>query len=77
MFAWHNKGNIYYSTHDYTSALTAYNEALAIDPSFGPALYNRGLTYLRLGNRRQAFTDLSKAGEYGVLAAYNLLKRMK
>ncbi|MBD5194328.1 MAG: tetratricopeptide repeat protein [Bacteroidales bacterium] len=77
LFAWHNKGNIYYSTHDYTSALTAYNEALAIDPSFGPALYNRGLTYLRLGNRRQAFTDLSKAGEYGVLAAYNLLKRMK
>ena len=76
-YAWHNKGNIYYQTGDLTSALSCYSEALAIDPQFASALYNRGITYLRMGNRAQAFADLSKAGELGVLASYNLLKRMK
>ena len=77
VYAWHNKGNIYYSAGDFTSALRCYGEALAVDPQFAEALYNRGVTYLRMGNRRQAFADLSKAGELGVLPSYNLLKRMK
>lgn len=77
IYAWHNKGNIYYAAGDYTSALNAYGEALEIDPAFAAALYNRGITYLRMGNKRQAFADLSKAGELGILSSYNLLKRMK
>lgn len=77
LYAWHNKGNIYYRNADYTSALNAYSEALRINPDFGPALFNRGVTYLRLGQKNQAFADLSKAGELGELGAYNLLKRMK
>lgn len=77
VYAWHNKGNIYYAAGDLTSALRCYGEALDIDPQFAEALYNRGITYLRMGNKRQAFADLSKAGELGVLPSYNLLKRMK
>ena len=77
LYAWFNKGNIYYSMRDYTSALQCYAEALRIDPSFGPAYFNRGITYLQNGNKRLAFVDLSKAGELGVLPSYNLLKRMK
>lgn len=77
MFAWFNKGNLYYDNGDYTSALRCFNEALETDPQFAAALFNRGITYLRLGNKRQAFADLSKAGELGVLPSYNLLKRMK
>lgn len=77
VFAWFNKGNIYYSVGDYTSALQAYSEALKIDPEFGQAFFNRGLAYLQAGNKQQAFTDLSKAGELGVLPSYNILKRMK
>ncbi len=76
-FAWFNKGNIYYSLHDYTSAMQCYSEALKLDSEFGPAYYNRGITYLQMGNKRQAFIDLSKAGEAGVIPSYNLLKRMK
>lgn len=76
-FVWLNKGNIYYAAQDFTSAIECYAKALQLDPSFGAALYNRGLTYLRIGNRRLAFNDLSKAGELGVLPSYNLLKRMK
>ncbi len=77
VYAWFNKGNLYYSAGDYTSALRCYSEALSIDPEFGQAYYNRGLSYLQAGNRQLAFSDLSKAGELGVLPSYNLLKRMK
>jgi len=77
VYAWFNKGNIYYNSGDYTSALRCYSEALEIDPLFASALFNRGITYLRMGNKQQAFADLSKAGELGVLPSYNLLKRMK
>ena len=77
VYAWFNKGNLYYGAGDYTSAMRCYAEALNIDPEFGQAYYNRGLSYLQAGNRQQAFSDLSKAGELGVLPSYNLLKRMK
>lgn len=77
VYAWFNKGLIYYSQGDYTSAMQCFGEALTIDPEFGQAYFNRGLCYLNAGNRQQAFSDLSKAGELGVLPSYNLLKRMK
>ncbi len=77
VYAWFNKGNIYYGLRDYTSALQCYNEALKIDPEFGQAYFNRGLSYLQSGNRAQAFSDLGKAGELGVLPSYNILKRMR
>ena len=77
IFALFNKGNLYYGLNDYTSSLLCYSEAIRIDPTFGPAYYNRGIAYLNMGNKRQAFADLSKAGDLGVLPIYNLLKRMK
>lgn len=77
VFAWFNKGNIYYEAGDFTSAMQAYSEALKIDPEFGEAYFNRGLAYLNSGNKSQAFSDLSKAGELGVIPSYNILKRMK
>lgn len=76
-YAWFNKGNMYFASGDFTSALDSYGHAIEKDPAFATAYYNRGLTYLRLGNKAQAFSDLSKAGELGVLPSYNLLKRMK
>ena len=77
VFAWFNKGNIYYAIGDYTSAMQCFTEAVRINPEFGEAFFNRGLSYLQAGNKHQAFADLSKAGELGVLPSYNILKRMK
>lgn len=77
VYAWFNKGLIYYDAGDYTSAIQCFAEALKIDPEFGEAYYNRGLSYMQQGNRQLAFADLSKAGELGVMSSYNLLKRMK
>ena len=77
IYAWFDKGNIFYQTEDFTSAIQCYSEAIATNPDFGQAYFNRGLSYLRIGDKQRAFSDLSKAGELGVLPSYNLLKRMK
>lgn len=77
IYSWFNKGNLYLEAKDATSAIQCYNEALAINPSYGEAYYNRALAYLQSGMRKQAFDDLSKAGELGVIASYSLLKRMQ
>lgn len=77
VYAWFNKGNLYYEAGDYTSALQCYSEAIRLDASFGEAYFNRGITYLQIGSKRQSFSDLSKAGELGIMPSYNLLKRMK
>lgn len=74
--AYFNKGNLYLSVNDYTSALSAYNRAIELKPDFGEAYYNRGYVYFRLGNKDAGAADLSKAGELGILPSYNLLKRM-
>lgn len=77
IYAWFNRGALYYQAGEYTSALECYNKALEINPDFGEAYYNRALTYMRLGNKVSGKADLSKAGELGVLPSYNLLKRMQ
>ncbi|MCM1378281.1 MAG: tetratricopeptide repeat protein [Clostridium sp.] len=77
IYAWFNKGVIFYLQGDYTSALQCFAEAVKLDPEFGQAYFNRGLCYLNAGNSRQAFADLSKAGELGIIPSYNILKRLK
>lgn len=71
-----DKGNVYMMMQDNTAAISAYTSAIAIKPDFGEAYYNRGLVYLRLGNKEKGLADLSKAGELGILPSYNVLKRM-
>ena len=61
---------------DYTSAISSYSTAIQLKPDFAEAYYNRGLLYLRLGNKNLGVADLSKAGELGMLPSYNILKRM-
>ncbi len=75
-YAWFNKAGIFYRQRDYAEAVKALDKALEIDPQLGAAWYNRGLCRLQAGQKREAFADLSKAGELGVLPSYNLLKRM-
>lgn len=76
VFAQFNKGTLYLEMQDFTEALKAFSAAIDIKPDFGPAYYNRGLVYLRLGNRENGIADLSKAGELGIMPSYSVLKRM-
>ncbi len=76
VYAVYNMGNIYMLMQDDTAAISAYTKAVNEKPDFGEAYYNRGLAYLRLGNKEKGLSDLSKAGELGILPSYNVLKRM-
>jgi putative uncharacterized protein (fragment) len=77
VYAVFNKGAIHYFLQDFASAIQCYTKAVEIDPDFGEAYFNRGLAYLKTGDKQRAFADLSKAGELGIVPSYNLLKRMK
>lgn len=74
--AWYNKAATYIVIEDYTSALSCLNRALELKPDLGEGWYNRGYVYLRLGNEQQGVADLSRAGQLGILPAYNLIKRI-
>lgn len=74
--AWYNKAVAYIVTQDYTSALSCLNRAIDIKPDMGEAWYNRGYVYLRLGDEQQGIANLSRAGQLGILPAYNLIKRI-
>lgn len=76
-YAWFNKGYLYYSVGDYTSALQAFSKALELNPDFAEGYFNRGLSYMAMGEKEKAFADLSRAGEMGILSAYKVLKTMK
>ncbi len=74
--AWYNKGNTLFELGDYTSAILAYTKAIEYQPDMGEAYFNRGYADLKLGNTVSGKTDLSKAGELGIVPAYNLMKRI-
>lgn len=74
--AWYNKAVTYIVLEDYTSALACLNNALDIKPDLGEAWYNRGFVYLRLGDEKRGVENLSRAGQLGILPAYNLIKRI-
>lgn len=76
-YAHYDLGIVYNEMQNYTAAIAAFSDAIAISPNLGEAYYNRGLLYLRLGNKAAGVNDLSKAGELGILPSYTILKRFQ
>ena len=76
-YAWFNKANMLCVIQDFKSAIGAYTKAIESEPDFAEAYFNRGLTYLYIGEDEKGLADLSKAGELGVVSAYNLILRFK
>jgi len=76
IYAYFNRGNLRCAQHDFRAAVVDYNEAIQRDPEFAEAYFNRGLAHLSLGNAERGVADLSKAGELGIINAYNIIKRM-
>lgn len=77
VYAYYNRGNIHFATDNIADAIEDYNKVINLQPDFADAYFNRGLAYLKAGNEQQGREDLSRAGELGVMAAYNLLKRLE
>lgn len=74
-YAYYNRGNVHFAQRNYHAAIEDYNQAIHIRPDFAQAYYNRGLIYLSQGEEEKGITDLSKAGELGIVSAYNMIKR--
>ncbi len=74
--AWFNKGTLLLESEDYNGASQAFTRAIELKPDFGEAYYNRGYIALRAGRQAEGVADLGKAGELGIVPAYNLIKRM-
>lgn len=74
--AYYNKGNILFELEEYAAATAAYDKAIELKPDFGEAYYNRGYIALKTGRSNEGIADLSKAGELGIIPAYNLIKRI-
>lgn len=74
--AYYNRANVRCSRQDFKAALVDYTAAIERNPDFAEAYYNRGLVYIYLGRNDEGVADLSKAGELGIVAAYNVIKRL-
>ena len=77
VFAYYNKANILCAKQEYKEAINYYTKAIERDADFAEAYFNRGLTYIFLGENEKGLADLSKAGELGIYQAYNMITRFK
>lgn len=76
-YAYYNRGNLHFAQDNIDKAISDYNEAIRLQPDFADAYFNRGLALIKAGREEEGRDDLSKAGEMGVMAAYNILKRIE
>ena len=76
-FAYYNKANMLCIQQDFKAAIAYYTQAIEVDQDFAEAYFNRGLTYIFIGENDKGIADLSKAGELGIYQAYNLITRFQ
>ncbi len=70
-----NRGNSKFALEDYNGALSDYNMVISLDPKNGNAVFNQGITMLRLKDFGSACKAFSKAGELGVGEAYKMIQQ--
>lgn len=74
-FLHYNVGCIRFLLSDYTAAVQSFTRAIELDEQFPDAYFGRGVTYIMEEKVPEGLSDLSKAGEYGLYSAYNLIKK--
>ncbi|HON18771.1 MAG TPA: tetratricopeptide repeat protein [Salinivirgaceae bacterium] len=73
--AWYNKGNIKIQNQNFREAIDDYTKAIDLDENIAEAYFNRGLTFLYLRETDRGCLDVSRAGQLGIVEAYNVIKR--
>ena len=58
-----NRGNAYFFAGEYDRAISEFNKAIEINPTYVEAYGNRGLAYLEKGEHDRAISDFNKAIE--------------
>ena len=74
-FAHYNLGVVQAQMRNFETAITHFSAAIAAQPDFAEAWFNRGLIRIFLEQESEGTLDLSKAGELGIFKAYNVIKR--
>ena len=74
-YAYYNRANLQALSGQLPEAFEDYTKAIELNPSFAEAYYNRGIIQIFMKDTRKGCLDLSKAGELGILEAYEVLKR--
>lgn len=75
VFALFNIANVYAKNGEIDKAISTYTQVIRKDKDIAEAYFNRGLLYIYTGQKALANADLSKAGELGIVGAYNIIKR--
>ena len=73
-YAYYNRANLLALSGSLPEAFEDYTKAIELNPQFGEAYYNRGMIQIFMKDTRKGCLDLSKAGELGILEAYEKLK---
>jgi hypothetical protein len=60
---------------DFWGAVSDLDKAIALDPGFADAFYNKGLILIYLDLKTVGCGDMSTAGELGIQNAYHVMKR--
>jgi len=74
-YAWYNRASARMFINDYNGALNDLTMAIHYEPTLAEAYYNKGLLLILKHQTETACTNLSKAGELGILEAYPVIKR--
>jgi len=69
-----DRGHAKCKLKDYKGAISDYNKQIELIPSFRLAYYHRGLAKILGGDKDSGCLDLSKAGELGLVDAYEEIK---
>jgi tetratricopeptide (TPR) repeat protein len=72
---YYNRANLMVMSGRLPDAFDDYTHAIALNPHFAEAYYNRGLVQIYMKDTRKGYLDISKAGELGIPAAYELINR--
>ena len=73
--AYYNRANLSALSGDLPTAFEDYTKAIELNPHFAEAYYNRGIVQIFMKDTRKGCLDISKAGELGIVEAYEVLKR--
>jgi tetratricopeptide (TPR) repeat protein len=70
---YYNRANLLVMSDRLPEAFDDYTRAIELNPHFAEAYYNRGLVQIYMKDTRKGYLDISKAGELGITAAYDLI----
>lgn len=72
---YYNLGNLMCQSGDMPAAIAYYTKAIELYPYFAEAYYNRGLVQIYVKDYKTGCLDISKAGELGIIKAYDIVKK--